>query len=353
MAARQGDEISPVLGNDGPGIAPNRHRPAVGRPIEDHTDRDRRPSVQWKDLLGWGAIARERSPCTDPSSVRRNVAYEENRLVASDRPRESRNRDSVQIPLDGAALERVDITRRTGSACGVDHMRSGQAGDFLLGTKSSRRYRWQYLTRRQRNDISPAIGNRSAGDPQRVSAGRPPYQGVTADDERRPAPERKHLDGCLSVVRTRSPCLDPTAVWRDTTQREDRLLQRLPQSRPVRPNAVHKPGGPFRVAETEFAGGAKVRPPPLHPGDLRGRGAPVKRPQPQPRLPFRIRSLQYHLPAVRGDLVVEHGKAGRQGLGAPGVQVCHPHFAGISIRSDQPWNRLDNPVAKLFTIRRE
>src|SRR5450759_5227971 len=261
--------------------------------------------------------------------------------ATSDRPRDSRNRDPVEIPLDGAAFERVDIARRTGRACGVDHMGSGQTGDVLLGTKSSRRYRRQYLAPRQRNDISPAIGNRSAGDPQRVSAGRPPYHGVTADDDRRPAPERQHLDDCLSVARTRSPCLDPPAVGRDTPQTEDRLLPRLAQSRPVRLNTVHKPGGPLRVAEEDFAAWAKVRAPALHTGDLPGRRAPVKRRQPEVRFPFAVFRFHHHLLTVGGNVIVKRLKAGCQGLGMSGVQVCYPQFAWISY----------NSVAELFAIR--
>src|SRR4029077_16956700 len=130
---------------------------------------------------------------------------------------------------------------------GVDPMGSGQTGDFLLGMKSSRWYRRQHLARRQWDDINHAGAERSGGDPQRVSTARPLQHGVAADDHRRPALERKHLLGRPVAAWKWSPYLDPTAVGRDATCHENRLLQRLSESCPVRPNTVNKRGGAFRV----------------------------------------------------------------------------------------------------------
>src|SRR4051794_24642011 len=261
-----------------------------------------------------------------------------------------RNRNPIEILLDSAALECVDVARGTGSAYCVEPTRSWQTGDFLLGTKSFGRYRREYLSRRQRNDISPAIGNRSAGNPQRVSTARPLKEGVAADQDGRPAAKWKHLDGCSIAP---SPRRDPSSVRRDTTQNIDRLLQRFPESRPVRLDTVHKSEGPFRVAEEDFSGWAKERPPALHTGDLPGRRSAVKRRQPEARRSSSVLSFQHDLPAIRGDVVVEHRKPGRQGLRMPGVQVCHPHFPWISVRSNRSRNCLYHPVAKLFAVRRK
>src|SRR4030095_10379794 len=53
----------------------------------------------------------------------------------------------------------------------------------------------QHLARRQRNDVTPAIGNRAAGDPKGVSTARPPQECGAANEDRRPTSKRKYLDG--------------------------------------------------------------------------------------------------------------------------------------------------------------
>ena len=71
-------------------------------------------------------------------------------------PRDLRNRDPVQVPLDGFVIERVDIGRRaTHHWPGGTSARSGQASYLVLRTKSSRRYRRQNLAGRQSHRVSP------------------------------------------------------------------------------------------------------------------------------------------------------------------------------------------------------
>ncbi len=232
-------------------------------------------------------------------------------------------------------------------------MRSRQTSDCLLGVESCWRYPWQHLAWWQRNDIGAAIDNRSSGNPERVSAARPLQEDVATDDNRRPAPQRKHLDGRRCVALKRSPCFDPLAVGRDTIQMEHRLLQRFAQSRPIRVNTVHESGGPLRPPEKDFAGGAKVRTPALHIRNLPGLRSPIKWRHPEAWLPFAVHGFQHDLLAVSGNVIVKGLKARRQGLRMPGLQVRHPHFSWISVRSDQPRNCFYNPVAKRFAIRCE
>jgi len=163
----------------------------------------------------------------------------------------------------------------------VDHMRSGQTGDFLLGVKSSRRYLWQYPARRQGNDISPAIGNCSGGDPQRVSAARPLQAGVAADDNRRPAPERN-----IWTVADVLPGSGAHASihWPPARHHSDeRLAAPAPCAVLSRPaDTVHKPGGPLRVSKRISPPGPKCA---LRPstfgicqgGDRRSNGASQRR----------------------------------------------------------------------------
>src|SRR5260370_19260046 len=117
----------------------------------------------------------------------------------------------------------------------------------------------------------------------------------------------------------------------------------FPEGWAVRTNTIMKRVGHFDVAEKDFADWAKESLPAFHIRDLPGRRSPVKRRQPEPRLPFSVWSLQHHLAAVGRNVVIKHRKAGCQGLGLSGVQVRHPHFSWISVRSE-PGDSLYTPV---------
>ena len=72
----------------------------------------------------------------------------------------SLNRDAVKIPLGGAAIERVNVRRRTGyHHREVDLTRSRQTSYFLLGMKTPRRNSWEHLTRWQGDYVGPALWN--------------------------------------------------------------------------------------------------------------------------------------------------------------------------------------------------
>ena len=74
-------------------------------------------------------------------------------------------------------------------------------------------------------------------------------------------------------------------------QHQDRLPQRLAESRPIRPYPVHKRGGPLRAAEEDLAVGTKHALRPSTPGICPGRRSPVQRREPEARLPLAIRGL--------------------------------------------------------------
>jgi hypothetical protein len=92
---------------------------------------------------------------TDAGTI---VSGTEVRLKHSNEIKESRDRDAVKIPLSGAAIERVNVWRRTGyRTCQVDLTCSRQASYFFLGAKSSCWDPREHLARRQRDDVSAAL----------------------------------------------------------------------------------------------------------------------------------------------------------------------------------------------------
>jgi hypothetical protein len=94
---------------------------------------------------------------TDAGTI---VSGTEVRFKHSNEIKESRDRDAVKIPLSGAAIERVNVWRRTGyRPCQVDLTCSRQASYFFLGAKSCCWDPREHLARRQRDDVSAALRN--------------------------------------------------------------------------------------------------------------------------------------------------------------------------------------------------
>ena len=143
-----------------------------------------------------------------------------------------------------------------------------------------------------------------------------------------------------SIARKRSPCRDPPAVGRDRPQKENRLFERLPQSRPVRANAVNKPGGPFGVAEEDFAARAQIwAPGPPHSGSAAaassGQAAPARAAaslrDPRPPSPPAGRRRRCHSRAP------ESPAPGARNVRIPGpLPILHPDLCRSSNHSEPP-----------------
>lgn len=79
---------------------------------------------------------------------------------------DSRNGHAVQVPLDGAVVERINLGRRAGCPCDLNPTCPGQARYFSLGMKTSLRNWGHSLSARQRNNVRLSVGNRPTFHPQ-------------------------------------------------------------------------------------------------------------------------------------------------------------------------------------------
>jgi hypothetical protein len=86
------------------------------------------------------------------------------------------------------------------------------------------------------------------------------------------------------------------------------LLECFPHRRPVRANAVHSSDS----AKEDVTVGTKFRLPAFDIRDPPRRRSPVKRHEPQSRLPFTVRDFHHDLLAVGGDVRTEREKARSQ-----------------------------------------